>query len=795
MTSSFAGQERIDELQSEVLDWQHLHEVSTRLIQVSSLPEQLELILEAATRLADSTRGLISLYSPDEDCLVTFVSQGLDGDALAAVSHVEIGSGACGLSFLERSRVVIVDTTDDARYAAFRQYAARHDIGSICSTPFFGTDGEPLGVLSTYGKGHKQPSARELRLADVCAAQVGLLVSRAQTEHALKTERFRSEQILQGMSDGFVVVDRNFRVVQLNAEALRLDGRPSDEIVGLTYWEAWPGSEDLQDGLLCKDAMASRKSVWFEQWYRQNDIETCYSVAAHPYSDGLAIFYTDITAQRIAERTLRESEQRFHHFANSIPHLAWIADASGSIEWYNDRWYSYTGTTFSEMQGWKWQSVHHPDVLPTVMRQWTGCIEAGKPFEMTFPIRGADGIFRPFYTLVIPYRDSKGSILQWFGTNTDISALAEADKRKDEFLAMLAHELRNPLSPISSAAQLLSIPGMPHEQIAKASSVISRQVGHMTELIDDLLDVSRVTRGLISLEKVFVNAADIIEGATEQVRPLISSRGQHLSVTVDENTPHVTGDLTRLIQVMANLLNNASKFTPHGGNIDLTVAKIDTSVSISVSDSGVGIHPELLPRVFDLFAQAERTSDRTQGGLGLGLALVKGIVELHRGRVSAESKGPGRGARFEVLLPIGHGATAAPSAAKIAKPLLARKLRIAIVDDNRDSADSLSSVLAAQGHIVSVEYSGTALLKSLEFMPTQDVFILDIGLPEMDGYQLVSELLRLPHTLDSHMIALTGYGQAHDKALGKVAGFHDFFVKPLKFDDLALVLARRSQKI
>jgi PAS domain S-box-containing protein len=788
MTSSQVLNRTVDDLVAEVEDWQLLHTMSTRLIQTFTLDEQLKIVLEVGTRLAGCDRGVISLYSDEQKCLVTRVSQGLNHEALNAISCVAIGDGACGLAFREKERVVIVDTQQDPRYSSFRDYACRYDIQGVCSTPFFGMDGRPLGVLSTYLDEHRVPSERELRLADVCASHAGLLTSRAEVEQALSTERVRSEQVLSAMSDGFIVMDRDFRILQINAEALKMDGRPADKILGLTHWEAWPGSEDLELGLQYKHAMATRTVIRIEQWYKQHGKERCYSIAAHPYSDGLALFYADVTEQRINERIAREGEKRFYQLANSIPQLAWIADKDGAIFWYNERWYQYTGSNYADMQGWKWQSVHHPDMLEKVLTEWTASIKTGEPFEMTFPLRGADGVFRPFYTLVSPLRDDKGDITQWFGTNTDISALADVDKRKDEFLAMLAHELRNPLSPISSAAQLLSLPQISPERIQNASKVITRQVAHMTELIDDLLDVSRVTSGLIKLDRRITNIESILNGAVEQVRSLVDSRNQKLLVQVEQNVPALTGDETRLIQVLANLINNASKYSSHGSKIAISVRSIESKIAIAVQDNGVGISAELLPRVFDLFAQGERTPDRAQGGLGLGLAIVKSIVELHGGTVTAESTGVGQGSTFEILLPAALASSPTRLSTNDAACKAQANLKITIVDDNVDSAESLAAVLAAHGHTVTVKYCGSSLLESVSDAERQDAFILDIGLPGLDGYQLVAELLKLPTASSAHMIALTGYGQSHDKAIGKLAGFHTYFVKPVKFDELALVL-------
>jgi CheY-like chemotaxis protein len=287
----------------------------------------------------------------------------------------------------------------------------------------------------------------------------------------------------------------------------------------------------------------------------------------------------------------------------------------------------------------------------------------------------------------------------------------------------------------------------------------------------------------------------VLNSAIEQVRSLIDSRSQQLTVHVEPCIPPVLGDHTRLVQVLANLINNASKYSPQEGKISIAVRTFDSKIAIAVSDSGVGISANLLPRVFDLFAQAERTSDRSQGGLGLGLAIAKSIVELHGGSVTAQSDGLGAGSTFEIFIPALPGAGPLSSDdADVDISVLDRQLKITIVDDNADAAESLAGLLTAQGHEVTVRYSGISLLQSLGEISNQDVFILDIGLPKMDGYQLVAELLKLPACSNSRMIALTGYGQTQDEAMGKAAGFHEYFVKPIKFDELFSILAAISER-
>jgi len=397
-----------------------------------------------------------------------------------------------------------------------------------------------------------------------------------------------------------------------------------------------------------------------------------------------------------------------------------------------------------------------------------------------------------------PVIEAGGSVSGIFVEGYDVSerkradeALRAADRRKDEFLAMLAHELRNPLAPISAAAQLLKLIRVDEPRVHQTSEIIARQVEHMTSLIDDLLDVSRVTRGLITLEKQSLDLGNIVASAVEQVRALIESRRHRLTVQMPAAHVQVFGDRTRLVQVLTNLLNNAAKYTQPGGEIQLRTEIDHDQIVLGVRDNGIGIAPELLPHVFELFTQAERSPDRSQGGLGLGLALVKSLLKLHDGTVSVHSEGPGQGSEFIVRLPysIDPMKTSEYSTNGGAMQISAEALRLMVVDDNADAANSVALLLESEGHIVSVEYNGKSALERAR-IETPKIFLLDIGLPDMDGYELARRLRSIPETSRAVLIALTGYGQAQDRVRSKAAGFDYHLVKPADIARLSALLAQ-----
>jgi signal transduction histidine kinase/FixJ family two-component response regulator len=373
--------------------------------------------------------------------------------------------------------------------------------------------------------------------------------------------------------------------------------------------------------------------------------------------------------------------------------------------------------------------------------------------------------------------------------------LRDADRRKDEFLAMLAHELRNPLAPISSAASLLALLNANEPRALQTSKVISRQVAHMTRLIDELLDVSRVTRGLIMLDHKIEDFRRIVSGALDQTRPLIEQKRHHVCVQMPDEPVYVRGDETRLVQAVANILNNAAKYTPEPGKIDIKLEAGQEQLWLRIKDNGTGISPELLPSVFELFTQGARTLARSQGGLGLGLALVQKLVQLHGGSVTAQSAGNNLGSEFVITLPIALLPANAPQECNPLHGLTDMKqaeghsvrLHLIVIDDNFDAADGLASLLRAQGHTVTVFYTPEEALGQAT-IDVPHAFLIDIGLPNIDGYELAQRLHALPQLAQAVLIAVSGYGQIQDRERSKAAGFTYHLVKPIDMVALTTIL-------
>ena len=429
---------------------------------------------------------------------------------------------------------------------------------------------------------------------------------------------------------------------------------------------------------------------------------------------------------------------------------------------------------------------------------------SGEPFVgHGVPLKVARAPGAPLEQLYIdfvyqPIRDPYGTVVGIFVEGSDVTPrkhiedeLRAANRQKDQFLAMLAHELRNPLAPITTAAHLLKMGTLDDKGVRNASEIIARQAEHMTSLVNDLLDVSRVTRGLVTLEKEELDLNEVVAGALEQVRPLIEARRHALTMELSGEPVQVLGDRTRLVQVLSNILNNAAKYTPSGGQIALRVIPHGDRVTVTVTDNGIGIEPDVLPYIFDLFTQAERTPDRSQGGLGIGLALVKSLIMLHGGTVDARAAS-GRGSEFEICVPrlAGNADTnaAAPAGEAQGAPRQAG-LRVLVVDDNRDAAELLGSVLEVLGHTVAVEYDGRgALARAHREWP--QVMLLDIGLPDTDGYALARQMRAIPEVRGAVLVALTGYGQPEDLRQADDAGFDHHLVKPADLGRVTDILAQ-----
>ncbi len=785
---------------------------------------------------------------------------------------------------------------------------------------------------------------------------------------ALRQSEARNRAVVETALDCIIGMDHEGRITEFNPAAERTFGYHKHEVLGLQLSETVippelrkSYDEGMRRYLSGRGARVLNRRLDTQAIRKNGELFDCeLTITRNPGAPpSFTGFLRDVTEIRRAAEAIKESEERFRLLADTIPNLAWMARPDGHIFWYNHRWYEYTGTTLEEMQGWGWQSVHHPDEVGKVVERWTESIATGTPFSMVFPLKGWNGEFRQFLTLVNPFRDASGEILFWFGTNTDIteqkeaeerlalmakaeqhrssqlaqvadasrtinsilssesitrvlaeearrivgakvavaylndqtqqdtsssetstapttpawhaalgqfvcrtnfplrltaaavqnfpafreqynldkvgpvcdwlgvplighggrnlglvylaakedgefngedeallaqlaaiasvglenarlySSLCEQEKRKDEFLATLAHELRNPLAPIRTGLEILKMDGN-GELAGKTRDMMERQLRHMVRLVDDLMDVSRVSRGQLALKPELAALRTVVQMALETSLPLIEAAGHKFTASLPVEPLHVRADLTRLAQVFSNLINNASKYTPDGGRIELSACREGNMAVVRITDSGLGIPAPMLSKIFEMFSQVERGMDRSHGGLGIGLSLVKRLAEMHGGSVRAESPGPGQGSTFTVVLPLvemdGQELENADSSAPPEKPGLL--CRVLVVDDHIDGAESLALLLKYSGYEVRTAYSGPdGLAAAREFLP--DLVFLDIGLPGMNGYEVAAHLRKDSQLEGTMLVALTGWGSEDDRTRAREAGFDRHLTKPV----------------
>ena len=489
-------------------------------------------------------------------------------------------------------------------------------------------------------------------------------VKAAQALRRLHARDARLREVLDAMSEGFIVMDEQFCIFEINAEAVRLDGRTEAELLGRSHWELWPASVGTPIEAAYRRVVAEKQPVQLRYHYIGEGHDKWMDIRAYPVAGGVAAFYRDVTALERANTALRHSEERFRAAMQAIGVL-WTNDAEGRMAGPQPGWAGLTGQAEAEYQGFGWASAVHPDDVRATLDGWLDAVAARRTFVFEHRVRRFDGEWRRFAVRAVPVFETSGVLREWVGVHIDITeaaqaaqALRNADRRKDEFLATLAHELRNPLGPIRTAAHLLAQPDLPPEKLAWISGVVARQTRTMSRLLDDLLDTSRVTSGRLKLRTERVTLDAVVQVAVETVHELIDARHHTLELGLPATPLMLMADPMRVVQVLGNLLANAAKYTDPGGTIRLDATQAGDVIHIAVIDSGVGIAPESLSGIFEMFGQVPSTLDRSEGGLGIGLALTKSLVEMHGGSICASSAGLGHGSRFEVSLPAAVNAPA-----------------------------------------------------------------------------------------------------------------------------------------
>ena len=637
-----------------------------------------------------------------------------------------------------------------------------------------------------------------------------LLRRNAANQFPLHEESF--QRVVSNVEDHaiFLLTPEGF-VTSWNTGAERILGYQASEILGkncLVFFSL----EDVDRGLPRQslDLAKARGTYVEEGWRIRNDgakfwahVETTAIREKRGELNGFLKVMRDLTEQHEARGVLRQSDDRFRRLVEGVQEYAiFMLDPKGNVTTWNRGARRMKGYRAEEIIGKHFSCFYTPEALAERLPERNLRVAVR---ERQFEGEGwrvrRDG--RRFWAsvLITALFDENGELEGFAKVTRDLSekrkieTLTEADRQKDEFLAVLAHELRNPLAPISNALYLRDQPDVVPNELASAMEAAKRQVRHMARLLDDLLDLTRIGRGVLDLNKEKVDVRSIITSCVESVRSLIEERRHNLTVKLLPNPAWVEADAVRLEQVIMNLLTNAISYTDDGGKIQMTLEREDEEAVIRVIDSGIGIEPAELPHIFTLFVRGQPRHGYPVAGTGIGLALVKRLVEAHGGRVSALSEGLGKGSELIVRLPRAHSGpgVASLSAGKISASSFAIALRVLVVDDNRDSAESLALVLKTAGHEVRIANAPAEALKIMpSFLPK--VIILDIGLPEMNGYELCRRMRERFDLTGVMLIALTGWGQMQDLQMSKRAGFHDHLVKPVDPGYLINLLGRRQHR-
>ena len=657
------------------------------------------------------------------------------------------------------------------------------------------------------------------------------ITARKQLEQELQRRTRVYDSILSATGDFAYLFDREGKFLFANRRLLEVWGKTLPEIIGKNVYDLgypeWHADMHMHE---IREVIEEKHAITGEVPYTSpTGVFGVYEYIFTPVfgADGevevIAGTTRDVTARKAAETALQASEARFRRLADAMPQLVWTAGADGVMDYFNRPFYEYTGMVTGTVSREFWDEVIHPDDFDSMIAAWEESVRSGEPFEAEFRMRRkSDGTYRWFVARALAVRDATGEI-RWFGTSTDVddrrrlleenerllaserrarSDAERASRTKDEFLATLSHELRTPLSAILGWTQLLSGSGNTAEEIAEGISVISRNARVQAQIIDDLLEMSRVTSGKIRLDVQEFEIGEVIEAAVATVRPAAEAKGVHIETVLASPDHPITGDASRLQQVFWNLLSNAVKFTPPEGRVEVRLEARPSYIEVRVSDTGEGIAAEFLPHLFERFRQADSSSTRRHAGLGLGLAIVKQLVELHGGSVQASSDGLGQGSTFTVRLPLvaAHQEAEASDVARDEKrapmlPLVDRGriagLRLLIVDDDDDARDVARRMLQECGAEVATASSAREALATLRERPI-DVLVSDIGMPKEDGYSLIRNVRDQWPTLPA--IALTAYAADEDRERTTGAGYQFHLAKPAEATQLIAAVAMAAGK-
>ena len=657
--------------------------------------------------------------------------------------------------------------------------------------------------------------------ASVIQCNIRDITERHLATRALRKSEVRYRRLFETAQDAILIVDADSKkIIDANPYVIDLLGYSLDEFIGKELWQIGL-FHDIEESKSAFDRLQREGYIRYEDLPLETKAGKRAEVefVSNTYDvDGQAIIQCnirDITDRKSAERAAQEGTERFRFLAESMPQMIFTAGPNGDVDYFNRQWSTFTGLTLDNIKDWRWTKFVHPEDVKETSRLWRQSLDTGQPFESQHRVRRADGIYRWHLSRATPMRDEGNHITMWISSNTDIedqkrteddlSALykeaSSLNRAKDEFLATLSHELRTPMTSILGWTALLSMTTLDESTRSEGIATIHRSAQVQAQLIDDILDISRMITGKLRLSIEPVDMEVILRAAVTAVIPAAEAKGIRIGMTFEPGLPRLGADPVRLQQVIWNLLSNALKFTPAGGHIDLRLSSRDGNMVVEVCDTGVGIRPAFLAYAFDRFAQQEGGTMRHHGGMGIGLSIVKQLVELHGGKVSVISEGVGHGATFTIALPMPEtpehpfsvaAATLRPKPPLAKLPSIAG-LRVLVVDDERDSRRTISAILELHGAIVTAASSAVEGLR-LSGRHSFDILICDIAMPEQDGYSLIRSI-RSPADEKSRVpaVALTAYGRPSEREIALAEGFDEYLKKPVEPEELIVLVARMAR--
>jgi PAS domain S-box-containing protein len=728
-----------------------------------------------------------------------------------AIDTVPVGpvAGAAGSAAWQGEPIVCADIAADPLWQQHVLLAQAHGLRAARALPILAPSGAVLGTFTLYYRERRLPGPQEEAALALLANTASLVIGQRHEAAERQAAEHRSRAILESMSEGFIALDPAWRITYANGAAEAVTRRQREELVGAQFWDLFArlrgGPHEAALRRTALERTRSRIEAFDDTQGRWFEINSFPMEGA----GGLALYFRDETDRRRAEEGIRRlaavAEQSsdfigiFTQDAGGIylnpagRRMAGLEDRTNIAAWRMIDFFPREDRPFVR--------DHVMTALTDGAAAWEGELRLAQPdgkppmpvYFKGFAVRDADGHNIGLATITRDITAQKHAEDELRRVAADLS---EADHRKSEFLATLAHELRNPLAPIRTGLDLLRMAPGDADALARVHAMMDRQLGHLIHLVDDLLDIARITRGKIELKREAVDLKTIVQMAVETSAALIEAHGHRLDVDLPAEPLPLEADVTRMVQVLANLLNNAAKYTPAGGRVALSAWREDGHAVVAVADSGIGIPPDAIGSVFEMFTQVRGSLDRAQGGLGIGLSLVRRLVELHGGRVNALSAGRGHGSTFTVRLPLHpgspHARTGGPENGADVRP--PAPLRVLVVDDNADAADSLVALLEALGHTAWVARDGPeGLQRALEVRP--DLVLLDIGLPGMSGYEVARAIRRDQGVRQIVLIALTGWGAQSDQQQSHEAGFDQHLTKPVSLEALEQALAAAARAL